>query len=236
MIPDLNIGPVSLVAGIASYRAVLLFVASAGLGALGAWGITAIPFRERLLDLPNERSSHTDPTPRGGGVGILAAFMLAGLTLRIPTIFLFSGLLISSVSLYGDFFRISVRSRLFFQVVASLMILFPLLPRLGSHYLPQAGSLPLPLALILLVLLLFIVGTANFFNFMDGINGIAGLTGAVGFGLLGLHALNRGPQDALQAPFAFLAFCIALACLGYLPFNLPRAKVFMGDVGSILLG
>jgi Fuc2NAc and GlcNAc transferase len=79
------------------------------------------------------------------------------------------------------------------------------------------------------------IGTANFFNFMDGIDGIAASAGRSPRPH-GIYALNRGPQDAFQAPLSLLAVCISLACLGYLPFNLLRAKVFMGDVGSILLG
>jgi hypothetical protein len=78
----------------------------------------------------------------------------------------------------------------------------------------------------------FIVGTANFYNFMDGINGIAGLTGVVGFALVAAYIyLTNKP-----GPLGEVALGISLACLGFLPFNVPRARVFMGDVGSILLG
>ncbi len=236
MIQDPTSTLTELVELIARYRTGLLFLSCAALGALGAWFIAGIAFREHLLDVPNERSSHSVPTPRGGGVGILAAFILAGLTLRIPTTFLFAGILVSAVSLYGDYLRISVGLRLLFQILAALMTLFPLLPRLSIQYRSVVGSEPLPFLLILSVIFVFMIGTANFFNFMDGINGIAGLSGAIAFGLMGIYALNRGPQDAFQTPFSLLAVCISLACLGYLPFNLPRAKVFMGDVGSILLG
>ena len=67
---------------------------------------------------------------------------------------------------------------------------------------------------------------------MDGINGIAGITGVVGFGLVAFYALHSG----INAPLVALAICISFACLGFLPFNMPDARVFMGDVGSILLG
>jgi Fuc2NAc and GlcNAc transferase len=236
MIQDLSASLIGIVEGIARYRLIFLFATCTGLGALGAWFIAGIAFREHLLDIPNERSSHTVPTPRGGGVGILAAFLLAGLTLRIPTTFLFAGFLVSAVSLYGDYLRISVGIRLFFQALAALMVLFPLLPRLSIQYVSQLGSNPLLFLLLLLVFFLFLIGTANFYNFMDGIDGIAGFSGVIAFGLMGVYVLNRGPQDDLQMPFSFLSVCIALACLGYLPFNMFRAKVFMGDVGSILLG
>ena len=76
------------------------------------------------------------------------------------------------------------------------------------------------------------VGTANIYNFMDGINGIAAITAIVGFGLLSLFSLIAGQDSA----YGVLSVCIAFSCLGFLPFNMPKAKVFMGDVGSILLG
>ena len=79
---------------------------------------------------------------------------------------------------------------------------------------------------------IFIVGTANFYNFMDGINGISGITGIVGFGLLAYYIFFNDGQTLLSN----IAICISLSCLGFLPMNMPKAKVFMGDIGSILLG
>jgi Fuc2NAc and GlcNAc transferase len=222
---------------VARYRIPLLFLGCAALGAAGAWLIAGMAFRERLLDTPNERSSHTIPTPRGGGVGILAAFIMAGLTLRIPTTFLFAAILISAVSFFGDYFRISVRFRLVVQCISTCILLFPLLPRLTAHFaLSNFGFSPFIFFLILPLIFIFLIGTANFYNFMDGINGIAGLSGVIGFGLLGLATLYRPPPDAFRNALSLLSICVSLACLGYLPFNMPRARVFMGDVGSILLG
>jgi Fuc2NAc and GlcNAc transferase len=82
------------------------------------------------------------------------------------------------------------------------------------------------------VLTLFIVGTANYYNFMDGINGIAGITGVIGFGLLSFYSYSFIENSSIS----ILSLCLSFCCLGFLPFNFPRAKVFMGDVGSILLG
>ena len=237
MIHDLTTFFVRLVELVAQYRTILLFAACMWLGAVGAWLIAGMAFRERLLDIPNERSSHSAPTPRGAGVGILAAFIMAGLTLRIPTTFLFAAILISAISLYGDYFRISVRFRLVVQALSTLILLFPLLPRLSANYaLSTLGFTPFLFLLILLLIFIFIIGTANFYNFMDGINGISGLSGVIAFGLLGVYTLYRPPLDTLQHTLSLLSICVSLACLGYLPFNMPRARVFMGDVGSILLG
>jgi Fuc2NAc and GlcNAc transferase len=237
MIHDLTTFFVHMVDLVAQYRMLMLFLACAGLGAAGAWLIASMPFRERLLDTPNERSSHAIPTPRGAGVGILAAFILAGLTLRIPTTFLFAAILISVVSFYGDYVRISVRLRLVLQFLSTLIFLFPLLPGLSAHYASSTfGFSPFMFLLILPLIFIFMIGTANFYNFMDGIDGIAGLGGAIGFGLLGAYTLYRPPIDSFQTALSLLSVCVSLACLGYLPFNMPRARVFMGDVGSILLG
>lgn len=238
MIYDLTTFFVQLVELVAKYRTPLLFLACVGLGAAGAWLIAGMTFRERLLDTPNGRSSHAIPTPRGAGVGILAAFILAGLALRIPTTFLFAAILISAVSFYGDYLRISAKFRLVFQILSTLIFLFPLLPSLSAHYaLSTFGFSPFMFLLILPLIFIFMIGTANFYNFMDGINGIAGLSGVIGFGLLGAYTLlYRPPIDAFQTALSLLSVCVSLACLGYLPFNMPRARVFMGDVGSILLG
>jgi Fuc2NAc and GlcNAc transferase len=239
MIHDLTSLFIQLVTLVAKYKIILLFIGCAGLGAAGAWAIAGMPFRESLLDNPKKRSSHTIPTPRGAGVGILAAFIMAGLTLRIPTTFLFAAILISTVSFYGDFIRISVKCRLFFQAVSSFIFLFPLLSRLSSYYaMSTFGYSPFIFVLILSLIFIFMIGTANLYNFMDGINGIAGLSGVICFGLLGAYTLYRPVPDAFvfQTPLSLLSVGIALACLGYLPFNMPRARVFMGDVGSILLG
>lgn len=237
MMQDIQVGLHQLVGWVNQHRILMLFVTCAGLGATGAWLIAGIPFREHLLDAPNERSSHTELTPQGGGVGILAAFLAAGLTLRIPTTFLFAAVLISIVSFYGDYIRISVQFRLAVHLVAALLFLFPLLPRLSDHFaLSSFGFSPLIFFFILSLILLFIIGTANFYNFMDGINGIAGLSGAIAFGLLGVYTLYLTPANPYHAALPQFSICIALACLGYLPFNMPRARVFMGDVGSVLLG
>ena len=105
-------------------------------------------------------------------------------------------------------------------------------------HLSTLGFSPFIVIMILLLVFFFMIGTANLYNFMDGINGIAGLSGVIGFGLLGVYTFYRPAPDAFafQTPLSLLSICIALACLGYLPFNMPRARVFMGDVGSILLG
>jgi Fuc2NAc and GlcNAc transferase len=132
--------------------------------------------------------------------------------------------LISLLSLYGDRREIPPKIRLGIQILGSIGLLF------GLFYWEGRGWL---VYLLIPFFPVFIAGTANYYNFMDGINGIAGITGVVGFGLVaGFTALSGSPS-----PFLILAVCIGLACMGFLPFNIQKnARVFMGDVGSVLLG
>lgn len=176
-----------------------------------------------LLDCPNERSSHCRPTPKGGGVGILAAFSLAGVVSGVSLWFCVPMSVLSLMAGYGDRVELTARSRLVAQL--GLIAVFVL----GTWQSSSSYYLSLPLILFWVV---FIAGTANFYNFMDGINGIAGITGAVGFSLLAFYVYS---QKGLTA-HSTLSLCVAFSCLGFLPFNMPKAKVFMGDIGSILLG
>jgi len=127
----------------------------------------------------------------------------------------------------GDYREISFKIRLAVQVgsaaIFSVSIFF------GGQMTKMSAEISV---LLILFGILFITATANYYNFMDGINGIAGLTGTIAFSCLGLFGLLEGKEIVWIAP----AFGISAACLGFLPLNFPRAKVFMGDVGSVLLG
>ena len=200
-----------------------LYILSLFLGAAGAWLLGNYGFKLGLIDRPNKRSSHLDATPKGGGTGILIGFVVVSLSLKLPAGFWGPAVFISILSFIGDRLHLSPYLRLFFQFVAGLIFLVNL--GLGSHW-------QIPGILLIIPLLIFVVGTANFYNFMDGINGIGAITGVVGFGLLSFYSISSG----LQSSLAVVNICIALSCLGFLPFNIPKATVFMGDVGSILLG
>ena len=184
--------------------------------------ISKYSFRIAAVDVPNERSSHSLPTPRGGGIGIWIALIIVGIFVTGDIYF---SAIISIAGLLGlleDRFTLSSKIRLVSQfVISSFVALLFLGP----------PSSPLMLSLFLFWLI-FITATTNFYNFMDGINGIAGLTGLVGFGLLAFFSYY-----ILNARDVFLmSTALAAGCIGFLPFNFPRARVFMGDVGSILLG
>src|SRR3989337_2946536 len=192
------------------------------LSAISSAVISKYSLRIALVDIPNDRSSHSIPTPRGGGIGMWVALVIVGIfvtrDLYFSAILSIAGLL----GLLEDRFTLSSRFRLLSQFVISsfIAVLF-----LGFPASPLTISL-------FLFWLIFMTATTNFYNFMDGINGIAGLTGLVGFGLMAYFS-----YFILNAQDVFLmSTVLAAGCIGFLPFNFPKAKVFMGDVGSIFLG
>jgi Fuc2NAc and GlcNAc transferase len=193
------------------------------LGSMGAWVIEKNGYKFGVLDVPNHRSSHVKEVPKGGGVGILIAFVVSAVCLNISLTFWIPVLVLSSVSFLGDKIELSIKFRLVIQFVCSLIFLINLFYFARVHLL--AWFLIIPLSV-------FIVGTSNFYNFMDGIDGIAGVTGFVGFLLIAYFGFLT---DA-DSNYIVLALSIAFACAGFLFFNLPKAKVFMGDIGSVLLG
>lgn len=193
------------------------------LSASGAMGIIKWGHFVGLTDHPDQRSSHTVPVPKGGGIGILFAFVASSVLLDIPKIFWMPVFLISMVSFYGDRVETPAVRRLIIQFACAILFLA------GGHYFYDP---PIMNVLSFFLLTVFVVGTANFYNFMDGINGIAAITGIIGFGMLAIWGIFSDQNISL----IILCLCMALACLGFLPFNVPHASVFMGDVGSILLG
>lgn len=192
-------------------------------GILGAFLISKYALAFGLVDLPNERSSHLIPTPRGGGIGICAAVLFAAVFYHIPWVVVLSAAVLSIASFLDDRWglRVTIRFIIQFGCAASIVIL------LYHHSLPF-----LLVPFFVFFWIIFITGTANFYNFMDGINGISGLTGITAFGFLAILAL------ILKLPMneVFFNLSIMAACLGFLPFNIFKAKVFMGDIGSVVLG
>jgi len=192
-------------------------------GLIGSILIDRFGGKVGLIDIPNERSSHEKPTPRGGGIGIWLSFMLAVFfsdTKEIVFI-VFAGI-VGMIGFIEDIFTIPAKYRLLGHVAVTcvIVVLFFKTP-------VSTGTLSL-----FIFWIIFIAGTANFFNFMDGINGIAGLTGIVGFGLMAFFAYFLKGETYIGLVCMILLF----SCLGFLPFNFPKARIFMGDVGSVLLG
>ncbi len=193
------------------------------IGGLGAWLIYKYGVKLGLADIPNERSSHSNIVPKGGGIGILVSFISFSLYFSIDIFFWVPALIISCVSFFGDKHPISSKFRLCVQFFCSFVFL------IGLFYIRQVD---LVIYIIIFPISIFMVGTTNFYNFMDGINGISGLNAVVGFFFTGYYGLILGFEDK----YILLCGVIVFSCIGFLFFNFPKAKVFMGDVGSILLG
>ncbi|MBU0689951.1 MAG: glycosyltransferase family 4 protein [Gammaproteobacteria bacterium] len=174
-----------------------------------------------LQDVPNARSLHAVLVPRSGGIAIWAG-ILSGWALVSHAVawWLLSPLIILfCVSLLDDVRGLPVRPRLLSQFIAASLMLA------GSGFLAQQGLMSA------LVMLLFTVWLTNLYNFMDGADGLAGGMTLFGFSCYGAAAL-LAQNDAM----AMLSLSVGAAALGFLCFNFPPAKMFMGDVGSIPLG
>jgi len=201
-----------------------LLIIATTLGMSGAALIAVIGRRSGLLDEPGHRSSHRIPTPKGGGIGILAAFVAGGIWSGLATHFLLICGLVSVLGLLSDRMDITPKRRLLIQLLCAFGIMV-----LPSDPSSRSNAV---FALLVIAGCIFIAGTANFYNFMDGINGIAGIMAIVSYSLSSYYLFVIGYDSRFQV----LLFCIVGSVGGFLPFNIPKARVFMGDVGSILLG
>jgi UDP-N-acetylmuramyl pentapeptide phosphotransferase/UDP-N-acetylglucosamine-1-phosphate transferase len=204
-----------------------------------AWLATAATLRglqrRGILDRPNARSSHSVPTPRGGGLAIMATLLpawvvivLAGYASRAPLSALAAAAGLALVSWWDDRAELSPGLRLLVQACAVAA---------GLAALPGAGGVFqgwLPPALDLLATGLLWLWFVNLFNFMDGIDGIAGSEAAAIGGGVALIALVEPAAIGLGA--GLLGASLAAAALGFLCWNWHPARLFMGDVGSIPLG
>ncbi len=197
-------------------------------------GLGKIPWLQ-VLDHPNHRSLHSRPIPRTGGLAILASLLLAmglasiqGLPVELGWIAA-AVIPVVSASFLDDLGDVPRRYRLLAQVAGGLILLtggigWWLVTWPGGQWAP-----PTPLAWALT--LLFVVWMTNLYNFMDGIDGLAGGMAVLGFGALAILGWQGGDMA-----FAMTAAAVAAAAGGFLTSNFPPARLFLGDVGSSLLG
>jgi Fuc2NAc and GlcNAc transferase len=184
--------------------------------------------KKKIIDIPNERSSHTIPTPRGGGLAI-AITWYTGLTFLFSEnlidkslyLSLLSGLLLVGVSLTDDILTISPKIRMFIQSLSAGLALY----FLGGLQSIDLGFYTIKLPIIVnLIVWIGLIWFINLYNFLDGIDGYA-----------------ASEAIFISAAFAFLTFdftpaILAASTIGFLIWNWQKAKIFMGDVGSTLLG
>ena len=209
----------------------ILVLSYSGVTLFKRWSLS-----RKILDHPNERSSHSEPVPRGGGVVIvvlsLAAYLCLGFWYNVDVSwgFFAGALLIAGVSWLDDLYSVAFGWRLAVQVIAAAVLVADRGPmvdaNLGSEFgLVQIGGLGI------LITLAWLIWMTNAYNFMDGIDGLAALQGSVA-------AVAWAAVGAIyDMPFIYLfAGVIAAACVGFLIHNWQPATIFMGDVGSAFLG
>jgi len=195
--------------------------------------VRALARHGSLLDHPGPRSSHRTVTPRGGGLAILAGLAAALLWGRgdwtaTPPVFalLVGGAVVALVGLLDDRFGLPPLPRFLCHLAAAVGVVavtgglerLPLPPPLDAPTGPLGGVLAV----------LWVIVVVNFMNFMDGIDGLAGLQGAI----TGMALALAG----LEPSVTLLGAALAGACAGFLFFNWAPASIFLGDVGSGLLG
>jgi UDP-N-acetylmuramyl pentapeptide phosphotransferase/UDP-N-acetylglucosamine-1-phosphate transferase len=215
--------------------AILTFFASAVVCGLLMWPTRVLLLRAGIVDHPNARSSHAIPTVRGSGIAIalvaLGGLLIVGRTIPSLVICVAAPVLaIAAISFTDDLIAVRVQARLAVQASASLLALAWLL------FLTSPGFTSVDFRSILEFGFgaIWVVGYTNVFNFMDGINGLAGFQAVVsGLGMVTVGSLAGLP---LTHPALVETTIVAGASAGFLPFNFPRARVFMGDVGSASVG
>lgn len=188
-----------------------------------------------LIDIPNARSSHVRATPRGGGLSFVVCFLSAlpilyyynFLQFNFFLAYLIAGILISLLGFYDDIKNLSAKSRLIVQALAALSVLVCL------NGFPAVTIMDFTTSKLALNIfgMLFIMWMVNLYNFMDGIDAIASLEAiCVCFSLVVVYYLTNHHE--------LIIFPLILASIvaGFLAWNLPPAKIFMGDVGSGFLG
>ncbi len=194
------------------------------------WIIKKISHRVSIFDIPNKRSSHSDPTPTGGGLAIVITWYI-GITLLYfeneiePKLYfaLLSGIFLAIISLVDDFVNLKPLVRLVFQLITSI-IAFVILGDIESI---KISGVDINIHIHVITYPVAIIGMVwfiNLFNFLDGIDGYAS-TEAISVALI-LLVFTGNPVLLL----------LTASTLGFVVWNWPKARIFMGDVGSTQLG
>jgi len=216
----------------------LLLVASF----FSSWILTSLlrkyAIGRRLVDAPGKRRSHSGIVPRGGGVAIAVTFscaiaFLAAFGRLDPAVaagFLGSSGLITILGFVDDHRDLGVARRLLVQFVAAGWLMYWLV---GDSYAALGEVFPiLPQGLVYVGVLIYVVWLVNLYNFMDGIDGIASIEAiVVSLGAAGMYVASGVSSLQWYLPAMLLA-----ATAGFLPWNFPRASIFLGDSGSGFLG
>lgn len=225
------------------WRTLLVGAATFLVALVLTWQFRRYALAKGLLDVPNARSSHELPTPRGGGVAIVIAVLLALIALTVmhvittpvATALITSGAIAAAIGYADDRKQVSLGLRLAAQFLSAACVLW----FLGIDPVTRALGLPAGSAIFVAPFALFqVVWMLNLTNFMDGIDGIAStevITVCVGIAICGLAIASRETVASRRELLACVTI-IACATAGFLRWNWSPAKIFMGDAGSGFLG
>lgn len=199
-------------------------------------------------DHVNDRKIHEGKIPRIGGVGIFVSFLIAfffaflfcdeiktgNSKINLPQFFAINAtfIIMFATGLLDDFKNIKARYKLVAQIVAAIILIAAGF-YFKSVYIPflnESVSFS-HVAISYVITFFWLIGVSNAVNLIDGMDGLAGGTSFISLLFLGVFSILAG-----DSTIAFLAFILMGAILGFLAFNFPPAKIFMGDSGSLLLG
>lgn len=198
--------------------------------------VILIAEKKKLYDIPDERKFHSHPIPSLGGVGIFLGFIFASLLgIKLTgnsefQYFFAAAFVIFFIGLKDDIILLSATKKFIAQIIAAAIIIHLGGIRIESFYgIFGIGAIDpmygIPLTYITIILII------NAFNLIDGIDGLAGSLGSMVTILLGTYFSLVGLFE-----YSILSFTLAGSLIAFLIFNLPPAKIFMGDCGSLLLG
>ena len=196
--------------------------------------------RVRIMDAPNDRSAHAEPTPKSGGISIVATFLIGTVVLFLfsNTVapirwrfagFVFSALLVALIALYDDIKNKPYVIKVLAQFVATGIVLACGII-IDEISVPWLGIVEIhgwayPLTF------LWVIGLSNAFNFMDGLDGLAGGVAVIVSAWFCVITWSQGSYVVYITSYTILA-----GALGFMAFNAAPARIFMGDVGSVFLG
>jgi len=192
--------------------------------------------RMGMLDIPNERSSHVNPIPRGAGVAIFLAYLSVLLVFNFDFFkeyigFFIGSLIVFLVGVYDDNKGVEPKTKFIFIILATLAIFFIdhlHIDTLGTWY---DYEISLNVMISLLVTIVAVVGFTNALNLIDGLDGLSGAVSVIIFG--SFYYIGMVYHDTFIMNISILMIA---AIIAFLFFNWHPAKIFMGDSGSLVLG
>jgi UDP-N-acetylmuramyl pentapeptide phosphotransferase/UDP-N-acetylglucosamine-1-phosphate transferase len=206
----------------------VIFIALGFLSSFLTLQIKDFAIKRKMIDIPNERSLHDLPTPKGGGIAIVLTWYLgltilyfSGIVEKDLYLALLCGVMLAVVSLIDDLTGLAPSIRLivhFITALAAFYFLGGLRPLILPGFFAQYHFLVYPLAIVGMVWFI------NLFNFMDGVDGFASAEAIIICSVLYVITWNMA------------AIMLIVCVTGFLYWNWPKAKIFMGDVGSTQLG